>query len=101
MGLFRKKKEGILESKPLDQEDIAKFLDTYLKDESRLIKDDKGLYTTLDSVNEALGPYAETIGKSHDPTKATPEIFILINGLLREKTKYSELGERERKYYIS
>lgn len=101
MGLFRKKKESILEPKPLDQEDIAKFLDTYLKDESRLIKDDKGLYTTLDNVNEALGPYAETIGKSHDPTKASSDTFRIIDDLLRERIKRSELIGNERRFYVS
>jgi len=105
MSLFRKKKEGILESKSLDQEDIVKFLDTYLKDQTRLNRDNKGLYTTLDDVNKALDPYASTMGKTYDPEKATPEIFRLINDLLREKTKRSELWQEEgkiieRRYYI-
>jgi len=75
--------------------------DVYLVDRSGLKKDDRGLYTTLDDVNEALGLYAEKIGKFYNPAKTPASTFRLIDTVLREKAEHSELIENKRRFYIS
>ncbi|MCW4033286.1 MAG: hypothetical protein NWF08_07870 [Candidatus Bathyarchaeota archaeon] len=97
------KKEGTV---PLRTREIKSFLDIYLENDKDLLLDEgKGQrYTTLECINDALCPYAESVGKVHDSKNLPPDTFATISDLLdnHEKIGRSELDltENERRYYV-
>ncbi len=106
MFFSRKKEDRKYGSVPLRTKEIKSFLDTYLEnDEDLLLDERKGQrYTTLECINDALCPYAESVGKVHDSKNLLPDTLAIISDLLdnHEKIGHSELdlAENERRYYI-
>ena len=102
----RKKEDKKKGTVPLRTREIKSFLDIFLENDKELLLDEtKGQrYTTLECINDALCPYAESVGKVHDSKNLLPDTLGSISDLLdnHERIDYSELdlAENERKYYV-
>jgi hypothetical protein len=106
MFFSRKKEDRKKGPVPLRTGEIKSFLDTYLENDEDLLLDERRgqRYTTLECINDALCPYAESVGKVHDSENLLPDTLATISDLLdnHEKIGRSELdlAENERRYYV-